>query len=142
MPALVVGHRLQSKVRNARGKVLPLHDLDTSEVERIGCLRRAVLLCKEMVRTRSRHVGEVVADRAESRMLLFGEEEGELALMRAVGVDLFMVESDRTDELGWSEAGRALLSQARVGGEIPVLGEPLRQSTRTEAQAETLLDAL
>ena len=38
MPTLVVGDGLQRKMRNARRKVLPLHDLDTGEVERIGCL--------------------------------------------------------------------------------------------------------
>ena len=38
MPALVVGDGLQGKVGDAWSKVLLFHDLDTSEVERIGCL--------------------------------------------------------------------------------------------------------
>ena len=31
-------------------------------------------------------------------------------------------------------------AQARVGGEFPVLGKPLREGTGTQAQAETFLD--
>ena len=38
VPALVVGDGLQRKVRNPWRKVLLLHDLDTGEVEGIGCL--------------------------------------------------------------------------------------------------------
>ena len=38
VPALVVGDGLQRKVRDARRKVLLLHDLDTGEVEGIGGL--------------------------------------------------------------------------------------------------------
>ena len=38
MPALVVGDGLEGKVRNARRKVLLLHDLDASEVKGIGGL--------------------------------------------------------------------------------------------------------
>ena len=51
MPTLVVGDRLQRKVRNPWRKVLPLHDLDAGEVERISGLRGAVLFLEECVRT-------------------------------------------------------------------------------------------
>ena len=38
MPALVVGDGLEGKVRDTRGEVLLLHDLDAGEVEGIGGL--------------------------------------------------------------------------------------------------------
>ena len=93
MPALVVGDGLQRKVRNAWRKVLLLHDLDAFEVKGIGCLRSAVFFLEERVRTGSGHLGKVRCNGAEGLVLLFGEDEGELALVQALHVDLFVMES-------------------------------------------------
>ena len=40
------------------------------------------------------------------------------------------------------EAREGSGAQARVGGEFPVLGKPLREGTGTHAEAETFLDPL
>ena len=101
-----------------------------------------MLFLEERVRTGSGHLGKVRCNRAEGLVLLFGEDEGELALMQAVGVDLLVVESGGADEGVRREAREGAGAQARVGGEFPVLGQPLREGTGTHAEAETLLDPL
>ena len=40
------------------------------------------------------------------------------------------------------KAREGMRAQARVGGEFPVLGKPLRKGTGTHAEAETFLDPL
>ena len=45
------------------------------------------------MRTGGGHLGEVLGNGAEGLMLLVGEDEGELALVHAIHVDLLMVES-------------------------------------------------
>jgi hypothetical protein len=78
---------------NAWRKILLLHDLDAGEVEGIGCLRSAVLFLEERVRTGGGHLGEVRCNGAEGRVLLFGEDEGELPLVDSVGIDLFVMQT-------------------------------------------------
>ena len=91
VPALVVGDGLEGKVRNARRKVLLLHDLDTVEVEGIGGLRGTMLFLEERVRTGSGHLGKVRCNGAEGLVLLFGEDEGELAFVDTVGIHLLVM---------------------------------------------------
>ena len=101
-----------------------------------------MLFLEERVRTGGGHLSEVRCNGAESGMLLFGEDEGELALMQAVGIDLLVMEPGGADEGVRREACEGAGAQARVGGEFPVLGQPLRKGTGAQAQAETFLDPL
>ena len=99
-----------------------------------------MLFLEERVRTGGGHLGEVRCNGAERRVLLVGEDEGEFALVQAVRVDLLVMESGGADEGVRREEREGMRAQARVGGEFPVLGKPLREGTGAHAEAETLLD--
>lgn len=101
-----------------------------------------MLFLEEPVRTGSGHVSEIGGNGAEGLVLFVGKDERELAVMQAVRVDLFMMETGGADERVRREARQGLWSQARVGGELAVLGQPLREGAGADAEAETLFDPL
>ena len=76
---------------------------------------------------------EVRCNGAEGLVLLVGEDEGEFALVQAVHVDLFVMESGGADEGVRREVREGAGAQARIGGELPVFGKPLREGTGAHA---------
>ena len=52
-----------------------------------------MLFLEKRVRTGSGHLGKVRCNGAEGLVLLVGEDEGELALMQAIRVDLLVMQT-------------------------------------------------
>jgi hypothetical protein len=63
------------------------------------------------------------------------EQVGELPLMDAIVVDLLVVEPGGAEKLVRPELMEELWAQTGIGGQLPVLGKPLGEGSRTDAYA-------
>jgi len=92
------------------------------------------------MRTRRGHLREVGLDGSEYLVFGLAEEICELSLVDTVVVDLLVVEPGGANQLVWPELKQELWAQTGIGGQLPILGQPLGERSGADAHAEPLLD--